>query len=310
MMFAQAKGRSLTMGNRLAGACLLLGLTLGAATGCQKGGGPGVTTAAAKTVGAIDQEVLYALPEFKKAEEQVKAQADKKRAELDKMIPKTGKLTDEQRKLITQKQMEMQKEANSLIDPLKDRVQAAILKVSRDKKLMVVLDKRIVVYGVPDITDEVKAAFQASGDIKTGDEVDTSKAPVGYFDQDVVRSLKVFQQAEMDIYKKRGELARDFEKKAPNLSPPEREMLQRELTIKLDTYREGVMTPLIQQVNDAVKEVAEGQSLSLVLDKQHVMTGGRNMTSEVVETFLKKAGAVPGGKTPKPAGSATPAGGQ
>ena len=71
------------------------------------------------------------------------------------------------------------------------------------------------------------------------------------------------------------------------------------------------MQPLLQQVNDSVKDVAQAQGLSLVLDKQHVMQGGRNMTNEVVEAFLKRAGVPTGGKpkasaTPGTAGAASP----
>lgn len=304
-MVVKKHGRSLAA--RLSGAVLLLGLTLGAATGCQKGSVPGTTSSAAKTVASIDQEVLFGLPEFKKAEEQMKAAREKAEQDLKKKLPANGKMTPELQKIITQTQVELQKKNNELMNPLKERIHAAIEKVSREKKLLVVLDKRIVVYGVPDVTDDVKKVFQESGDIKLGDEMDTSKSPIGYFDQDVVRSLKVFQQAEMDIFRKRNELFKEFENKKGKLSAPEQEMLQRELTLKLDTYRESVVAPLLTQVQEAVKEVAQAQNLSLVLDKQHVMAGGRNMTSEVVETFLKKAGAAPGEKgTPKPGGSATP----
>ncbi len=282
-------------------------------TGCQGGGGgaqPGVSAAAAKSVGAIDQEVLFKLPEFEKANKEVEAEAKKIQAQLEKELPTQGQPTKEQIQKIQEAQAKVEKLGNSKLDPLKTRMEAAILSVSRAKKLTVVLDKRIVVYGVPDITEDVKKAFQAPGDLKTGDEVDTTKSPIGYFDQDVVRSLKVFQQVEMDLYRKRSDMMKEFQGKAKSLSPAEQEMLKQEFTIKLDAYKEQLMTPLVQQVNDSVKEVAQAQGLSLVLDKQHVMQGGRNMTSEVVEVFLKKASGSPSKpvSTPAPAASATPGG--
>ena len=66
------------------------------------------------------------------------------------------------------------------------------------------------------------------------------------------------------------------------------------------------MTELFSKVNDSVKEVAEGQGLALVLDKQHVLQGGRNMTSEVVDTFLKKTSDKGGATKPAKAPSGTP----
>lgn len=302
MMLAKQQGRLIV------GALMLMGLTLGTTSGCGGGGGTAKPSASAvaKTVGAIDQEVLFALPEFKKAEEELEKEAKKIQSDAEAKLPKDGKLTDAHRKIISDTQTQLTKLANSKLDPLKTKMEASILKVSRDKKLAVVLDKRIVVYGVSDITEDVKKTFQTQGEIKTGDEVDTSKSPIGYFDQDVVRSLKIFQQIEVDLYRKREDLKKEFMEKQEKLSPSEKAMLQQELKIKFDTYRESVMTPLYQKVNDSVKEVAQAQGLSLVLDKQHVMQGGRNMTSEVVETFLNKASG--GDKaSATPAASSTPA---
>lgn len=296
-------------GCRLLSGLLLLGLAFGTVAGCGGGNGTGAktTSAAARTVGAIDQEIVFGLPEFKKAEEELEKEVKKLQADVEAKLPKDGKLKDEHRKLISESQTKMTKLANSKLDPLKTRMEAAILKVSRDKKLSVVLDKRIVVFGVSDITDEVKQVFQSEGEIKAGDEVDTSKSPIGYFDQDVVRSLKIFQQVEVDLYRKREDLRKEFQEKQDRLSPSEKGMLQEELRIKFDTYRESIMTPLFQQVNDSVKEVAQSQGLSLVLDKQHVMQGGRNMTSEVVETFLQKASGSEK-SSPSPAPASTPKG--
>ena len=107
------------------------------------------------------------------------------------------------------------------MEPLQQRQEAAILKASRDHKLTVMLDKRIVVYGVADYTDEVKKTFQSKEEIKVGDEVDTSNSPIGYFDQDVVRSLKVFQTVESKVLQKKIELTKKLESAKGKLSDDE-----------------------------------------------------------------------------------------
>lgn len=294
---------------RLAKHLLLLGgLSLGAFTGCGPAGDAKSTAApvseAARVVGAVDQEVLANLPEIKGAEASLKADVEKLQKQVEASLPKDGKFSEEDRKKIAEAQQKIQKMTNEKMNPLKTRLEACILSVSRSKKLLVVLDKRIVVYGVQDITDEVKQAFQSPESPKTGDEVDTSKSPIGYFDQEVVRSLKVFDSAQMKIIQKRAEMMRDYQKKEPQLSDSEKQIFQQRLSLELEAYREQMMAPLVQQVNDSVKEVAQKQGLSLVLDKQHVMQGGRNMTTDVVDTFLSKAG---GGGKPAPKSSATPA---
>lgn len=302
-MFAKPYGR------RIASALLLCGLSLIAVTGCQKGpiSGPGPKTpAATKAVGAVDVEVLQGLPEFKEARKKVDDFAKKTEEEARKKLgnKKPGEFTEQDRVYITGIRQKIQKFENETIGPLTERLKACILKVSRDKKLVVVLDKRIVVYGVPDYTEDVKSSFQSKEELKMGDEVDTSKAPIGYFDQDVVQSLKVFQQVQVELLKKANEMKREFEDKGRGMSPAEQQVMYKDMMLKLEAYKEQMMTSLISQVDESVKEVAQKEGLALVLDKTHVLEGGRNMTTEVVDTFLKKTAAP--AKSPK--ASPTPGG--
>ena len=293
---------------RLAGVALLAGAVLFGCGGSGPTGGPSGGNANTKAIGAIDQEELMKLDEFEKARKQLDDITKKTEDDLRKKWE--GKPPSQQaQKEIQEARMEVTKKGNELMNPLKRRAEAAVAQVARNNKMVVVLDKRIVVYGVPDITADVKKAFQAPGEIKLPDETDTSKSPVGYFDQEVVRSLKAFQEAEMKIYRKRSELMAEFQKivKQKNMPPQEQELLQREYRLKLETFQESVTAPLLASVNESVQEVAKAQGLSLVLDKQHVMQGGRNMTNEVVETFLKKVGGATAPRSsPTPKAQATP----
>jgi len=294
----------------VATALLLLGLSLAAVTttGCQGGGsGPAANTpAATRTVGAVDMEVLTGLDEFKKAQKDGEKLQEDFRKEMEKALPRDpSKWGPKERQLLTEKRAEMTRKLNAMMEPLQQRQEAAVLKVSRDHKLTVMLDKRIVVYGVADYTDEVKKLFQSKEEIKVGDEVDTSKSPIGYFDQDVVRSLKVFQLVEAQVQRKQLELMKKLEGAKDKVSPAEFQVLQGNAKGELEAYQEQLVTELFSKVNDSVKEVAKAQGLALVLDKAHVLQGGRNMTSEVVDTFLKKT-ADKGGDKPAKAPSGTP----
>ncbi|MBX3168118.1 MAG: OmpH family outer membrane protein [Candidatus Eremiobacteraeota bacterium] len=293
---------------KLSPALLLLGLSLSVVTGCQnQGSGPAANTpAATRTVGAVDMEALVGLDEFKKAQKDIDKLSEDFRKEAEAKLPKNPR--DWQKKdqvWLTEKRTEVQKKQNAIMEPLQQRKEAAILKISRDHKLTVMLDKRIVVYGVADYTDEVKKTFQGKDEIKVGDEVDTSKSPIGYFDQDVVRSLKVFQLVETQVQRKQMELMKKLQEAKDKVSPAELEVLQNNASGELEAYKEQLVTELFSKVNDSVKEVAESQGLALVLDKTHVLQGGRNMTSEVVDTFLKKT-ADKGGDKPRKAPSGTP----
>ena len=295
---------------KLAPALLLLGLTLTAVSGCNGGGGTGPaanTPAATRTIGAVDMEVLVGLDEFKKAQKQSDELAKKTMEELEKTMPKDpSKWSQADRIKLTEKRAELQRKQNALLEPLQQRQEAAILKISRDHKLTVMLDKRIVVYGVADYTEEVKKTFQSKDEIKVGDEVDTSNSPIGYFDQDVVRSLKVFQTVESKVTQKQVELMKKLEAMKGKASDAEMQAAMGAARAELEAYKEQMVTELFSKVNDSVKEVAESKGLALVLDKAHVLQGGRNMTSEVVDSFLKKASDKGDKPAKAPVGSPTP----
>lgn len=282
-----------------------------------KGGSgiPGLSGSAIKQVGSIDQEAVFSMPEFEKAKKDMEKLATDTEAKFEAKAKALGENPSREQQTAFEKELRegklaLQKKTNEVLNPLKTRAEYAVAQVAAEKHMTVVLDKRIIVFGVPEITDEVKKAFEsAKPDAKVTDPPDTSNAPIGYFDQEVVRTLKVFQEAEVQLYQKRLELAKQFEKDTEGMGAADKELLERKLKLTLESYQEQLTTPLVTAVNESVKEVAQAEGLSLVLDKQHVMQGGRNMTDKVVETFLKKVGGVkaPAGDATPGAGAATPA---
>ncbi len=272
-------------------------------------------TSPIKKVGSIDYEAIMSLDEFKNAEKQLNEFAEAKKKEFDAEVKaKAGKsgAEAELQNLSRKMQLEMTQKANEISNPLRTRAEAAVASVARSKGLNVVLDKRIVIYGVEDITAEVQKIFQQEGEIKLTDEVDTSKSKVAYFDQSVVRNLKVFTEAEIKIFQTKNDMLHEYENRVGSLSASEKEALQREMSARLEALQEQIMTPLYQKVTASVNQVSKAQGISLVLDKQHVMYGGRNITDEVVETFLSSVNASTGaGESATPAavkaGAETPA---
>lgn len=298
-MSNQLKKQNLLRGALLSVMLALVGLAL---TGCPS------TKAPVDQVVSLDEQAIYDLPAYKKAEDDLKKWVEDEKKKLEKQAE--GKSDEEKNQMAQQFQIDVQKKTNETLQPLKVKAEAAVAKVARDKGALVVLDKKIVVYGVKDATEDVTKLLESGEEIKLPDEQDTKEAPIGYFDQAVVRSLKVFQEADLELAQYRNQLLTDLKKelKGKEPSPSEAQAIQRNLSLKLEAYQEQKMAPLIKAVNDSVKEVAETQGLSLVLDKQHVMYGGKNMTEEVVDTFLKKVAKPAGGETPS--APATPKGGE
>ena len=266
---------------------------------------------AVKKVASIDEAVIYKLDEFKNAEEELKKFAEERKKKL--LEEGKDKSPDEQQKLSQQFQMELQKKQNELLNPLKEKARAAVANAAKDKGVTVVLDKKIVVYGVPDITDDVKTLMTSGGELSyPKEEADVETAPVGYFDQGIVRSLKVFQQGEAELIQERNKMLAEWKASLGDKKPTPAEIqgIQKTIETRLQSIQEQKFSPLLKAVTDSVEEVAKKEGLSLVLDTQHVMYGGRNLTENVVDTFLKKVGADPtkgGAADSKPMTIPTPA---
>jgi Skp family chaperone for outer membrane proteins len=286
-------------------AAATLGITLLFATGCNTEAPP------VKKVASIDESVIYQMEMFKKAEEDLNKWADEKSKEMAKSVE--GKSDEEKAKKYQEFQAALEIEQNKTMDPLKKKVKAAIESSADKASVTVVLDKKIIVYGVPDLTDQVKTLLESGAEITfpEDNQKELDKAPVGYFDPSVIRNLKVFKEAEIEVYQERDRLLRSMSEeleKAKNAgrapSPAEIQAMQKAVEARLSALQEQKMAPLMKSVTDSVEEVARAEGLSLVLDTQHVMYGGRNLTELVVDSFLKRVGA----SKSAPAASPTPAG--
>jgi outer membrane protein len=238
-------------------------------------------------VGSLDRDVIFKLSEFMKANEKV----NEKVAELNKQYEKLAKSApkpEQQEELMLRFRQDVETLKANEIKPLLDKAQAAIAIIAIEKKMKVVLDKKIVVCGAVDITEEVKAKFKAPEEIKTPSENIGKDSKIGYFDQDVVRSIKMFRDTDKQIFDSFQRLKKDLEDQSRNLSDAEKEKLFNEYNTRFMKEREQKYVPLLKKVTKTVEEVARKKELNMVLDKQFVMYGGKNVTDEVVETLNSK----------------------
>lgn len=270
-------------------AAAVVGMSLLFAAGCETEKAP------VKKVASIDESVIYQMDMFVKANEDLNKWADETSKKKQEEVK--DKSDEEKAKAFQEYQAELDIKTNETLNPLKEKARAAVANAAKNKDVTVVLDKKIVVYGVPDITDEVKALLESGGELTYPEEntEELKVAPIGYFDQNIVSSLKVFKEAEMELFQERNAMLQKMreelqkaEQAGKQPSPAEIQAMQKAIEARLESLQQQKLTPLLKAVNDSVEEVAEQEGLSLVLDTQHVMYGGRNLTEMVVDTFLKK----------------------
>lgn len=305
------------MNIRKVGMALSLSLTLLLVSGCNNGeagsSGSGTKSAAAKKVASIDESIIYSLDEFKKADETLKKWDEKERATAYEKVK--DKTPQEKEAAFQAYQLDFNKKQNELLNPLKEKARAAIASTAHSKGYTVVLDKKIVVYGVPDITEDVKKALNSNANLEyPKDEIDPKQAPIGYFDQNVVRNLKAFKEADLALAQERvsqiQKIQAEYEKRGQKPTPSELQQIQQTLEARLQALQEQKVGPLLKAVSDSVADVAKQENLSLILDTQHVMYGGRNLTEQIVDNFLKKidgSDADSTGSSPTPSPAQTPA---
>lgn len=121
---------------------------------------------AAGEVGYVVKEKLLSNhPRFQDFQKQVRELYEKKKAEAEEQVKKLTS-DDEKRKAVAAKEREFAEEHDKMLKPLIDEIEAAIRKVAQAKKLAVVLDRSVVVFGGVDITDEVIAELKKSAATK------------------------------------------------------------------------------------------------------------------------------------------------
>ncbi|MCL4516871.1 MAG: OmpH family outer membrane protein [Firmicutes bacterium] len=111
-------------------------------------------------------------------------------------------------------------------------------------------------------------------------------ASVGYVD--MARLSKDFPdlKASRDVLEKEtARLQGEYDKASASLSKDEKVKLFQEYQTKLDAKKESMLAKAFEKVNQTISQVAKEQGLSMVFDKQVVLYGGKDITSEV----LKKA---------------------
>lgn len=269
-------------------------------TGCwNKTGGGNQSTAPTQTeqasakagVAMLDPDVIYKSPEYDEANKKLQAKAKSLQEAFDAKAKsgkaKPGEMEMERLKM----QQQMEKERATLLNPLNDRVSKVIALYAKQHNYDVVLDKRIVVLGVPDVTNDIKDMFGKEKDPKVTDEEakgTSDKSGVGYVNQETISDLKMFHDAEGDLVKYYQQLGKEYQawsvRKKPG--PVEKGQMEQQMASRFQAKKEALYAPMQGKVNDVIQQVAKAQNLSLVLDTRQVMWGGHNITSDVIKQLV------------------------
>jgi outer membrane protein len=232
-------------------------------------------------VGYIDQAAIGALPQFQKAN----AQVAQYKSQLDPQFAaamKRARSGPDQQQIQAQFQQKFIDEQRKVLGPLFARAQAAIAQVSSNRRLSVIVDKRIVVFGGQDITKDVVSLLDEPGPVVPPAATPTSSS-IGYVDQTQIDAVPKIKNAN-DAFNKWANDQRTAalkEMQGAKNDPKKQQQIFQDYQKKLSDQQEKVLKPLVDQTRDAMAKVAAQKHLILVIDRSDVIYGGTDITSDV-----------------------------
>jgi len=127
----------------------VVGLTLS-----QTGSKTSAAASSSSNIGVVNHQLLVSQhPEMVKAQETMQAEVESARKDFE---TKSATMNDKEKQdYYAQVQQRLTVKQQELVNPVLDKVEAAIKAVAEAKGLSIVMDKSNVVYGGQDITDEV-----------------------------------------------------------------------------------------------------------------------------------------------------------
>jgi outer membrane protein len=244
---------------------------------------PAALAADVTDIGFVDQGTLASLPSFQNANRQFTDYGQKLRVQY---IGRARHANSAQQAQFAQEfQSRMAQEQQTLIAPLLAKAQVAIASVASSKNLSVIVDKRIVVFGGTDITTNVRDLLTSPGD-----PVPPASTPppstVGFVDQRAIDELAKVKAAQDDFAKYKSDQDKATQVKLKSAkTEADRQAIFTDYKKALDAKSEQVIKPVVDQTRGVIGDVAKKKGLMLVIDRNNIIYGGQDITSDVTAAF-------------------------
>jgi outer membrane protein len=244
---------------------------------------PAALAADVTDIGFVDQSALASLPSFQGANRQFSDFGHRLQAEY---LGKARHASQAQQAQLAQEfQGRMQSEQEHLIGPLLAKAQIAIASVASSKNLSVIVDKRIVVFGGTDITSNVRDLLTSPAD-----PVPPASTPapssVGFVDQRAIDGLAKVKAAQDGFAKFKADEERDAQAKMKSAkTDADRQAIFADYHKTLDAKSAELIKPIVDETRGVIGDVAKKKGLALVIDRNNIIYGGQDITSDVTAAF-------------------------
>jgi outer membrane protein len=247
---------------------------------------PASTATDLTDIGYVDQSAFASLPMFASVRQQLQTYQRQLSGQYTAAMRNARTAADKQRVQNDFNQRYAQ-EQQILAGPAFERVQLAIASVASTKKLAVVVDKRIVIYGGQDVTPDVVRLLRSSQTIMPLGTA-PPPSPIGYIDPAAFANspqakaandqMSAFVTQQQHIY-------------GPQISKAKDGTQKQQLVTAYQNAIQAEQTKLIKPVVDheqaVAGQVAQRKGLLLIIDHSDLLYGGTDITSDVQNALAK-----------------------
>ena len=244
---------------------------------------PATLAADAPDIGFIDQVQIGSLPAFVQANRDLTTFGSNLQRQY--LARARGASADQQQRLAAEFQSRIADRQRQVLGPLMNKARIAIASIASSKNLSIVIDKRIVIVGGTDITNDVRTLLTGFGDPVP--PVNTPPpSTVGFIDQTQIAAIPKIKSASDDFAKFKADQDRataDKLKGAKNEA--DRDAILKDYQKTLETRQNQTLKPLSDRTRDATADVARKRGLILVVDRGDVVYGGTDITADVTNAI-------------------------
>lgn len=114
------------------------------------------------------------------------------------------------------------------------------------------------------------------------------KSDIGVIDtQRILQAHPDMQGAQQKMQLEEQRAQQDFEANAKNLPDAEKEKYIQKLQQNLAKIQQDTMEPIAKKIDEVIKKIASSKGLSIVLNSSGVVTGGQDITEDVLKEIAK-----------------------
>jgi len=245
---------------------------------------PATLAADVADIGFVDQSALSNIRSFTDANRSLagyKVDLDKQFAQRMRSVRDAAS----QQRIAQEFQNKLGTRQRELFAPLFARAQTAIASVASSKNLSVIVDKRIMIFGGQDVTQNVIALLAGPGDpippVST-----PPPSSVGFVDQAQIDQVPKLKSANEDFQKFQADQQKAAAAKIKSAkSDADRQVVFKDYQSALADKNKSSIAPLVDKTRDVIADVAKKKGLLLVIDRSNLIYGGTDITNDVTSAL-------------------------